>query len=67
MRKLKFWLILRSLILGLEIALKTCNQRKRQRYYVQYFYRRGGGHEQLVYTEDYRSLRVDLCSVLDHK
>lgn len=47
------------------IALKTCNQRKRQRYYVQYFYRRGGGHEQLVY--DYRSLRVDLCSVLDHK
>lgn len=68
MRKLKFWLILQSLILGLEIALKTCHQRKRQRYYVQYFYRRGGGHEQLIYTEeDYRSLRVDLCSVLDHR
>lgn len=43
MRKLKFWFILQSLILGLQIALKPCNQRKRQRYYVQYFYRRGSG------------------------
>ena len=31
MRKLRFWLILQSLILGLETALKTCHQRKRQR------------------------------------
>ena len=34
--------------------------------YVQYFYRRGGGHEQLIYTEeDYRYW--ELTSLLDHK